>query len=349
MPYDFGPRGAANFPARCAALAAKYAPRGGAGGRALDIGCAVGGASFELARTFDAVTGLDFSSAFIAAARRLAAGERLPCTALDEGTLSSWFVAASPPGVDAARVHFRTGDACALQAQPLGGRFDAVLASNLLCRLPDPDAFLRALPTLLTADGVAVVISPYSWLTEYTPQERWLGGVVRGGDAVHSAPAFIERMGALGLQLLEECDMPFLIREHARKFQWGCSHATVWRLASSTAPLPQSPHDVPNAAPEAASVPVAQPKAAGAAPPSLNSAKAAAAKAESVPVPKATSPRHKTSSAGSFGGPSSGTHHAAGPARLASLTRTRTDEWATGSLGRPAGALDVVQSPSYLA
>jgi hypothetical protein len=25
-------------------------------------------------------------------------------------------------------------------------------------------------------------------------------------------------------------DMPFLIREHVRKFQWGCSHAAVWRL-----------------------------------------------------------------------------------------------------------------------
>lgn len=23
--------------------------------------------------------------------------------------------------------------------------------------------------------------------------------------------------------------MPFLIREHARKFQWGCSDGTVWR------------------------------------------------------------------------------------------------------------------------
>jgi hypothetical protein len=76
---------------------------------------------------------------------------------------------------------------------------------------------------------VAVVISPYSWLQEYTAQERWLGGLVRGGEAVHSAPAFLARMEALGLELVEQSDLPFLIREHARKFQWGCSHATVWR------------------------------------------------------------------------------------------------------------------------
>lgn len=30
-------------------------------------------------------------------------------------------------------------------------------------------------------------------------------------------------------ELVEEEDVPFLIREHRRKFQWGISHAMVWR------------------------------------------------------------------------------------------------------------------------
>lgn len=29
--------------------------------------------------------------------------------------------------------------------------------------------------------------------------------------------------------LVEQKDVPFVIREHRRKFQWGCSHAMVWR------------------------------------------------------------------------------------------------------------------------
>lgn len=82
---------------------------------------------------------------------------------------------------------------------------------------------------------MAVVISPYSWLPEWTPQNKWLGGLVRGGDSVHSAPAFIELMEGLGLELVEQSDVPFLIREHARKFQWGCSHATVWRRRAASA------------------------------------------------------------------------------------------------------------------
>jgi SAM-dependent methyltransferase len=73
MPYDFGPRDGARFPARCAELAAKHAPPSadGAPRWALDVGCAVGGATFELARSFEAVVGLDFSHAFIHAAKRL--------------------------------------------------------------------------------------------------------------------------------------------------------------------------------------------------------------------------------------------------------------------------------------
>ena len=31
------------------------------------------------------------------------------------------------------------------------------------------------------------------------------------------------------VQLVGEADEPFLIREHARKFQWGCSDLTVWQ------------------------------------------------------------------------------------------------------------------------
>lgn len=55
-------------------------------------------------------------------------------------------------------------------------------------RLPKPKAFLSALPALLRPNGVAVIVSPYSWLEEYTPQAEWLGGCVRGCEDVASAP-----------------------------------------------------------------------------------------------------------------------------------------------------------------
>jgi hypothetical protein len=36
-------------------------------------------------------------------------------------------------------------------------------------------------------------------------------------------------MAAGDFTLVEEKEVPFVIREHRRKFQWGVSHATVWR------------------------------------------------------------------------------------------------------------------------
>jgi 2-polyprenyl-3-methyl-5-hydroxy-6-metoxy-1,4-benzoquinol methylase len=44
------------------------------------------------------------------------------------------------------------------------GEFDAVLAANLLCRLPSPEAFLNRTATLVKPGGVLVMVSPYSWL-----------------------------------------------------------------------------------------------------------------------------------------------------------------------------------------
>ena len=34
---------------------------------------------------------------------------------------------------------------------------------------------------------------------------------------------------AANFELAEEADVPFMIREHRRKYQWGVSHAMVWR------------------------------------------------------------------------------------------------------------------------
>ena len=53
--------------------------------RALDIGCAVGRSTFELANLADEVIGVDFSEAFIGAASRILNGESLRIRRADEG------------------------------------------------------------------------------------------------------------------------------------------------------------------------------------------------------------------------------------------------------------------------
>ena len=173
LPFDALPKGWLNFPQRCAQLVDTWAtkldlPKG----RALDIGCAVGGSTFELARTYDDVVGVDLSASFIAAAQRLHAEREVQYLRRDEGGLSETAVA-RVDGLEAAGdILFERADACALPHK-LGG-FDACLLGNLLCRLPSPKACLSRLggpDGLVRPGGLAVVVSPYTWMEEHTPKE----------------------------------------------------------------------------------------------------------------------------------------------------------------------------------
>ena len=64
LPHAFGPREALEFPVRCVRDCVDPAPLS-ASSRALDLGWAVGRASFELARHCGAVLGVDYSQRFI--------------------------------------------------------------------------------------------------------------------------------------------------------------------------------------------------------------------------------------------------------------------------------------------
>ena len=65
--------------------------------------------------------------------------------------------------------------------------------------------------------------TPFTWLEEYTPPANWLGdGAVDSFAEMRKAlePAFV---------LDRQWDMPFLIREHARKFQYSIAQASCWQ------------------------------------------------------------------------------------------------------------------------
>lgn len=220
LPYPFGPRDALGYPARCAgaALAECAAPPS----RALDLGCAVGGASFELARVCGEVVGVDVSRTFIDAATRLQREGALAYERVEEGDRVTPLVARVPAEVDRSRVRFEVGDATALPASL--GEFDVVVLANLIDRVADPARCLDRLAWILRPGGVLFVSSPYTWLPEFTPRERWLGG----GNEVSTMEAIRARLDPT-FALVRRSDMPFLIREHARKFQWSVADATVWR------------------------------------------------------------------------------------------------------------------------
>ena len=225
LPYPFGPREALDFAVRAVTDCLDF-PTLTPYARALDLGCAVGRSSFELARYCEEVVGIDFSASFIQAADHLRLHGSLPYPRTDEGRLTTPLTAQVPPGIDRTRLHFDVGDACWLGGGL--GRFDVALLINLIDRLKEPRWCLEQLPGLLHSGGQLVIASPYTWLEEYTPVAKWLGGYEENGQPVRT----FETLCAIlepDFELIRTVDLPFLIREHARKFQWSVSKAGVWR------------------------------------------------------------------------------------------------------------------------
>jgi len=80
-------------------------------------------------------------------------------------------------------------------------QFDAVLAANVLERLPDPANFLDQLSTLVKANGIAVLASAFSWSEKCTPKDSWLGGFYKVNK--HHMPCHLA-VATLTLLLLGE-------------------------------------------------------------------------------------------------------------------------------------------------
>jgi putative 4-mercaptohistidine N1-methyltranferase len=224
LPPGWAQAGALEFPARCVSQCLDTA-RLPAQARALDLGCAVGRSSFELARHCSEVIGIDFSQQFIDLANRLRQRGSLQFKSFEEGELTRARRAIVPPEIDRRRVKFEIGDATRLR--PDLGEFDVVLAVNLIDRLAAPLKCLDRLPNLLRPGGQLIVASPYTWLASYTPRKNWLGGFVRGGRPVRTCDA-LRKILSPHFKLVRRLDLPFLLREHARKYQFGISEATVW-------------------------------------------------------------------------------------------------------------------------
>ena len=216
---------ALGFPVRCVSeCLEKGSLRSTA--RALDLGCAVGRSSFELARSFKEVIGIDFSRRFIEVATRLAETGSLEYERTDEGNLTTKLKAVVCEDIDRSRVRFEVGDAMNLPRDLRS--FEVVLMANLIDRLRDPALCVGHVASLVNPGGQLILTSPYTWLAEFTPPGNWLGGCERGGKRFTTLDGLHASLD-LFFDLESVRDLPFLIREHARKFQFSIAQASIWR------------------------------------------------------------------------------------------------------------------------
>ena len=196
---------------------------------ALDLGCATGRATFELAKHFDHVTGIDFSARFIGLALKLAQQGVLRYTMVYEGDLVRYqerSLSALNLEDVAHKVDFWQGDACNLKPQFAG--YDFILAANLIDRLYSPRQFLSNIHQRLNIGGVLMITSPYTWLEEHTPREEWIGGYKKDGENVSTLDGLKEVLGQHFKLMQVPVEIPFVIRETRHKFQHTLSEVTLW-------------------------------------------------------------------------------------------------------------------------
>ena len=196
---------------------------------ALDLGCATGRATFELAKHFDHVTGIDFSARFIGLALKLAHQGVLRYTMVNEGDLVSYqerSLKALTLDDVVHKVDFWQGDACNLKPQFTA--YDFIMAANLIDRLYNPRQFLSNIHQRLNIGGVLMITSPYTWLEEHTPREEWIGGYKKDGENVSTFDGLKEVLGQHFKLMRSPVEIPFVIRETRHKFQHSLSEVTLW-------------------------------------------------------------------------------------------------------------------------
>ena len=205
---------------------------------AIDIGCSVGRATFELAsdhRTAGLVLGVDLNFAMLRVARRALCNGQIEYPLRTGGLLYDLKrFDVDLPHRD--RVDFWACDATAL---PFPDRsFDTAVSLNVLDSVWSPLDMLRSASRVLSPGGGLILACPYDWSPVATPPEGWIGGhsprslgagqsesVLRALLTRGAHPAGIDR-----LRLVGEVDRyPWHVRVHDRHTATFNTHIVVAR------------------------------------------------------------------------------------------------------------------------
>ena len=173
--------------------------------------------------------GIDFSANFINVGVKLKIYDSLIYKVKKEGEIfEEKSVSLKDLGLEDIKdkVSFMQGDACNLKDIYTG--YDLVFCSNLIDRLYYPKRFLDDVPSRVNKDGLLVLLSPYTWLEDYTPKQNWLGGYIKDNKEVTTLETLKENLSS-NFELVDTLDVPFVIKETARKYQHTISQMSIWK------------------------------------------------------------------------------------------------------------------------
>ncbi len=194
------------------------------GGACLDTGSAVGRFSFEMAKKFDLVVGVDNSVSFIRTSRELMKQRRARLALPEEGVLTREVTLTLPEDWRTDNTEFIVGDAQALPFR--AGAFAGVSSLNVVDKVPKPLSHLAELNRLAQRQDAQFLFSdPFSWSTDVAREADWLGGKQNGhfsGRGQDNVIALLEgKIGGLSplWKVTEEGHIWWKIRTHRNHFE----------------------------------------------------------------------------------------------------------------------------------
>ena len=112
---------------------------------------------------------------------------------------------------------------------PALGKFNLIFGGNLIDRVPDPAAFLTSVGDFIEPNGLLILTSPYSWLEQFTPKDKWVGGYIENEKPVTTTEGMGRILTKLGFkELCPSEDIRFSIKDNEWVFQYTLACATFW-------------------------------------------------------------------------------------------------------------------------
>ena len=180
-----------------------------AGGMWIDLGCAVGRATFEMAhRTQSLAVGVDLSFAMLRVAERARREGKAKFDVRRVGVV-----------YDRCEIAVAKSDSagfwcCDVDNLPFSAAtFDGALSLNVLDCVPSPLQHLIEMGRVLKPSAPALLSSPYDWSAAATPIQQWLGGHSQRGPVRGSSVAELRR-------ILSTVDTGLLIEDERDQVPW---------------------------------------------------------------------------------------------------------------------------------
>ena len=178
----------------------------------MDAGAGPGRSSFVLAEVFKHVETFDYSYGFIDMLHKKKP-EMLSKEIAD-------------------RIIGYQGDAHEFKKIARKEHYNLIFNCNLIDRLYNPKTFVEQAVDLLTPDdGVLIISSPYTWKTEHTKIQDWIGGKHVDGEPYRTEDGLKDMISKYSngkVTWFKTVKVPFVIPDSDGTFQFTFSNCTVF-------------------------------------------------------------------------------------------------------------------------